>query len=606
MGLSHSSNYHSSHVRSVVTSEPVIAETFPDLYPRLDILDFYGNETYRPQFDLFIQSYQSFYDHTYEDMRSYYQVSGIHGLPYTPYDGVTGGEHEYNNQSEWEKGRWGGYCHHGDVLFGPWHRPYMLLFESLLVKEAKRIALQYPDNEKEKYVEAAKQLRHPYWDWADEETLKGVPELFLTSEIEINTPQGKKKVKNPLQSYTLPVDLSHPLGEGHNPTDKPHYKVPSRRHVPFTPAGYPTIRYPNSNYEDQNDVLNRNVSVYVSTVFRPGLYQMFHISDYLHFSNHGVRSNNKQTANSLFPGHPSPLKVVGTSHFASIETVHDTLHLIVGGLGGHMAYADIAAFDPMFYFHHVNVDRLFALWQEVFPDSWIQQNIDLNGTFTEEMYTKIDEHTDLTPFRKTETEFWKSSDIRYIEKLGYTYPQVTMFKGQDPKTLQAYLLKLYKPDPYHRRRFFVKLTVESGKLIGPYAIRVFVDLKNATTQTPVTSPHFAGLVAMWRGTKHSHANNNTFVVGTVDITAAMERLGIRSQTYDVSQEVNDTTGLMNSTSIFDIDEDIKIVPVFLDGKGVSPKEAGVNMIEVFSFEHDKVDKNFLVENTGQYYGSKEF
>ncbi|CAG8504964.1 20379_t:CDS:2 [Dentiscutata erythropus] len=64
----------------------------------------------------------------------------------------------------------------------------------------------------------------------------------------------------------------------------------------------------------------------------------------------------------------------------------------------------------------------------------------------------------------------------------------------------------------------------------------------------------------------------------------MERLGIRRQTYDVIQKVNAMT----------------------DGKGVSPKEAGVNMIEVFSFEHDKVDQNFLVENTSQYYDSKEF
>ncbi|CAG8747949.1 22842_t:CDS:2, partial [Gigaspora rosea] len=48
MRLSHSSIYHSSHVRSVMTSGPVIVEPFLNLYPRLDILDFYGNETYKP------------------------------------------------------------------------------------------------------------------------------------------------------------------------------------------------------------------------------------------------------------------------------------------------------------------------------------------------------------------------------------------------------------------------------------------------------------------------------------------------------------------------------------------------------------------------------
>ncbi|CAG8511996.1 28919_t:CDS:2, partial [Dentiscutata erythropus] len=326
MGLSHSSNYHSSHVRSA----PIIVEPFPDLYPRLDILDFYGNETYRPQFDLLVQSYQSIYDRPYEYMRSYYQVAGIHGLPYTAYDGVTG-EHEYNNQSEWVKGRWGGYCHHGDILFAPWHRPLILLIESLLVKE---------------HVEAAKQLRHPYWDWADEKAIKG-----------------------------------------QNPTDKPNYKISNRKHIPFTTAGYPTIRYPNSNYDQNDDTQMGNLDT----------------------------------------DHPSPLKVAGASHFASIETTHDAFHLIIGGPGCHMAHTDIASFDPA--------------------------------------------------------------------------------------------------------QIFVKLTIKTGKLFGPYAIRVFIDLKNATAQTSVTSPHFAGLAAMW----------------------PMERLGIRRQTYDVLPEVNPKTGLLNPKSIFDID-----------------------------------------------------
>ncbi|CAG8665142.1 207_t:CDS:2, partial [Dentiscutata heterogama] len=330
-------------------------------------------------------------------------------------------------------------------------------------------------------------------------------------------------VRNPLKGFILPVDLSYHLEKGHNPTDKPNYIIPNWTFVPFTPAGYPTIRYPNSNYEDQYDLLNKNV-------------------------NHGVRSDNSEVPN-VDPGHPSPSKIAGGSHFASLETTHDAFHIIFGGPGGHMAYLDIASFDPMFFFHHVNVDRLFALWQEIFPDGWIQQNIDFNGTFTDEMYTTVDENTDLTPFRKTKTEFWKSSDVRDIESLGYTYPQTQIFRK--------------KP----------------GKLVGPYAIRVFIDLKNATAQTPVTSPNFAGLVAMWQK--------------------------IRRQIYE-PDGVNATTGLIDSKTIFDIKADINLVPILLDGKGISPKKVGVNKIEVFSFEHDKVGKNFLVENTGQYYGSKEF
>ncbi|CAG8552558.1 14450_t:CDS:2, partial [Dentiscutata heterogama] len=553
--------------------DPVILKPFPDIYPRLDILDFYGNETYRPHFDLLIQSYQAMYDRPHEDMRSFYQVAGIHGLPYKPYDGVTGDAHEYKSS----KGRWGGYCHHGDSLFITWHRPYMLLFESLIVIEAKKIALQYHDSEKEKYVEAAKQLRHPYWDWADEKAIKGVPEIFLIPEIEINTPNGRKKVTNPLKSYTLPVDLSYPLEKGHNPWDKPHYIIPNITSDPFTPAGYPTIRYPNANYEDQNNILNADLSVTRGT-------QQINVSS----------------------GLPPPSAFFESAHFTSIETIHDAFHVVSGGLGGHMAHVNTAAFDPLFFFHHINMDRLFALWQGVFPNSWISQNIDAGGTYTEEMNTVIDENTDLTPFRKTKAEFWKSSDIRDIEKLGYTYPQVTMFKGQDPKKLQAYLLKLYKPDPYYGRRFFVKLTIEEDQLVGPYCIRVFVNLKNATAQTPITSPHFAGLVAMWHNINHFHANNNTFAVESIDITAAVKRLGIPIEIHNHAQEVNNTTDLLNSTTIFDIENNITIAPVLINGMGISLKEAGINKVEVISFDHDKVNPNLLAENTSQYYGAKNF
>ncbi|CAG8727969.1 20758_t:CDS:2, partial [Racocetra persica] len=594
MGLSHSSTYHSSLMRSVPESGPVIVEPHSEIYPRLPIEDFigYDNETYSSQFELFVQSYQAMYDRPYTDMRSYYQVAGIHSQPWIPYDGVTG-THEYKNETDWARGRWGGYCHHGDVLFGPWHRPYVLLIESLLINEAKKIALQYPENEREKYVEAANQLRHPYWDWADEKAIKGIPDVFIVAELEINTPEGMKKVKNPLKSYTLPVDLSFPLGKGYNPTDKPNYELPSYNYIPFTPAGYHTVRHPNANYEDQYDLLNQNISFYVPAVFRPGVYQMLQINNYLQFSNHGLRSNGTETPN-MFPAHPRPI-VIGHAHFASIETTHDIFHFVVGGPGGQFLYPDVAAFDPLFFFHHTAIDRLLALWQAI----WVTESVNINGTYTEELNAVVNEHSNLTPFRKSETEFWKPSTVRDAEKLGYTYPELVKFKGQDPRELQAYLLKLYKPDPHYGRRFFVKLIIDAGKLVGPYVIRVFVDLKSASVETPVTSPHFAGLVAMWRRPNPYQINSTTYVMGSVDITAAMKRLGIRTEIYHAAfiNDVNEATGLLKSSAIFDVPNEINIVPCYLNGTGISPEEAGVNKVEVYAFQHDKVKPDFLVKDS---------
>ncbi|CAG8659976.1 33241_t:CDS:2 [Gigaspora margarita] len=94
-------------------------------------------------------------------------------------------------------------------------------------------------------------------------------------------------------------------------------------------------------------------------------------------------------------GHPAPLEIVGLARFASFETTHDAFHIIFGDPKGHIVYS-------------ISI---------IFPDNWMQQNVARNGTYTEEINTVLNENTDLTPFRKTKTEFWKSIDILYIENL---------------------------------------------------------------------------------------------------------------------------------------------------------------------------------------------
>jgi len=58
---------------------------------------------------------------------SYFQIAGIHGLPYIPWDNATSDE-GWNARSD-ARNAWGGYCVHGSVLFPTWHRPYISLFE---------------------------------------------------------------------------------------------------------------------------------------------------------------------------------------------------------------------------------------------------------------------------------------------------------------------------------------------------------------------------------------------------------------------------------------------------------------------------------------------
>ncbi|PVD32161.1 hypothetical protein C0Q70_07590 [Pomacea canaliculata] len=46
------------------------------------------------------------------------------------------------------------------------------------------------------------------------------------------------------------------------------------------------------------------------------------------------------------------------------EIVHNALHSLVGGRGLYsLSSLDYAAFDPLFFLHHANVDRIWAIWQ---------------------------------------------------------------------------------------------------------------------------------------------------------------------------------------------------------------------------------------------------
>src|SRR5689334_4522714 len=52
---------------------------------------------------------------------SYFQIAGIHGMPYRSWD-----EPSVTAQEAQRKG----YCVHANALFPLWHRPYLLLYEA--------------------------------------------------------------------------------------------------------------------------------------------------------------------------------------------------------------------------------------------------------------------------------------------------------------------------------------------------------------------------------------------------------------------------------------------------------------------------------------------
>jgi tyrosinase len=65
----------------------------------------------------------------------------------------------------------------------------------------------------------------------------------------------------------------------------------------------------------------------------------------------------------------------------SLESIHDVIHGATGS-GGHMTYLDYSAYDPLFWLHHMMVDRAFALWQAVNPDSYVLESTAWQGSYT--------------------------------------------------------------------------------------------------------------------------------------------------------------------------------------------------------------------------------
>ncbi|CAG8701000.1 15865_t:CDS:2, partial [Dentiscutata erythropus] len=516
--------------------------------PRLPIEVLMSNSQYKEQRDLFLQGFaevqkrdifnaSSLYaqkqDAGYRfsdiDPTSFYAVASIHGLPYEPFDFLPTEDIKTTEWNPSESNRPGGYCHHGDVLFPTWHRPYVLLIEMLICQSAKTIAANYPDDKKAAYQKAAEQLRFPYWDWASPTTLaSGMPSFLYEETLEVVTPDGTdSSFRNPLRAYTLPRDLGSLslVGDSANPTKRPY--IPDPGITVFTPKGYSTVRHPNTNYASDDNAASLDITTQCSAVFRPSIYQTIHyVKTWDQFSNHGgfqPPSGGKK---------PTVPITENYGHYASIEFVHDAVHGAVGGTGGHMANPDLAAFDPIFFLHHCNVDRFLAIWQAINPNAWIVDDAEASfteGTFTEEPLKKLTGKTNLTPFRRTETDFWTSDEVRNIDQLGYTYPELQEYK--DPVKLKNFLMEYYHPNLYLQFHWKLTLTTKKNQVGSPFEIRVFLDKPDADAQTPKSSANYAGSVTIFaRGPETKCANckaqKDAVVNGSVDLTQCMQRLNI--------------------------------------------------------------------------------
>ena len=228
-------------------------------------------------------------------------------------------------------------------------------------------------------------LRIPYWDWAYNATM---PDAVNQPYLSVNTPQGRMSIANPLYRYTF-----HPQPSASDfPRSDPLSQYPCTVRNPDA--------YGNSQPARSNAMLQANAAALHDLTYQLIAEQ----SNYAPFSNVAYSIGRNASYNS-------------------IENMHNAIHILVG-YTGHMAVIPYSGFDPIFWLHHANVDRLVAIWQAIYPGSFVTPQTNQYGTYTEAPGASENILTPLTPFYNNGGTFHTSATARYTRHFGYTYPEV--------------------------------------------------------------------------------------------------------------------------------------------------------------------------------------
>ena len=240
----------------------------------------------------------------------------------------------------------------------------------------------------DKYRTAMQQLRLPYWDWASDDTKSRIPDVLSQASISVVKPGSDG---------------------GEEQT-----KIPN-----------PLFTYRFRNSQPSQSGLD-------ATVVRG--------------------SDANQLLFDTFPGRQeATLDLFTTDSYddfsSTCEGIHDTVHVLVGE---DMAEVRSSAFDPIFWLHHCQVDRLMALYQATHPGNYLtpgrrRETFALGGAGPDDLSTP------LFPFRHEDGVEWTSDDVKTVESIftyGYAYPETP--NGRSGEDLRTYateqINRLYGPD----------------------------------------------------------------------------------------------------------------------------------------------------------------
>jgi tyrosinase len=332
---------------------------------------------------------------------SYYKLAGIHGIPHIPWGEPASDEQDTDY----------GYCTHASGLFATWHRPYLALLEQRIVTHAISEAKKFRGADRQRYMAAAQRVRIPYWDWAVDNS--AVPPIVKQPKISVI--RAGKNGRN--GTKTEQVDIDNPL-YSYRFTDE---ALKNEYFTALYLQASETLRQPTDAYTSHNDVADATMQRNYAAR-RQNTYNLFSIPSFAEFSSTAFSAGGVPNA------------------WTSVESIHNQVHGSMGGttrgLQGHMALVEYSSFDPIFWLHHVQVDRLSAMYQAVYPGRLVTPQ-PATGVFARKVkegdMDTID--TPLWPFKKPTGEYYTSRDVSAagsIWDFGYEYPEVPVqYRGQE-------------------------------------------------------------------------------------------------------------------------------------------------------------------------------
>ena len=433
---------------------------------------------------------------------SFWSIASYHGMPFKGRQVPLLGD-----ESEKDSSTWGGYCQHANVLFPFWHRLYCLRLEqalqSVLERGKERVALHY-------------------WDASSEETKKyGLPDIVTAEYVYID----KERVPNPLFKFKLPMPIKD---------DVPNTDLDSKFYE--KEVGYDTCRYPYSGIRSP-DAAKAAALAHNDTIDGTQAIPLLQ-ENIIGWLNEGRRKRKsdyvgvaKQFKDCLETPEYNPFSNTASVRcdpsFTSLEQPHNDLHLAVGGFtqpetnedgsvkqdsqgnimwkgpiegaNGDMGANEVASYDPVFFLHHCNIDRMLWVWQKKHkktnPSTFTIDNSDeedegisnsgQGATPYQTWGQKLNEKTILYPFQDEYGVPRTSSDcIDIVDQLGYDYSIGSLDQEHwpEPEKVKTDVSLLRTPST-RWQDIFDKLEKKSPTVTGLQRFRLIFDLTHLPAMT---------------------------------------------------------------------------------------------------------------------------